>query len=225
MGGISPPFTEIERRMRVDSTSVVEPRRMPPGVMIIRDPKWWSRKELNSWIKHIYDGQGTGFDKEKRFQWCNVPTQEDSLQIVVRTFQTLPHSSSTLGYTPNELLYARKMQGQLTVPLTIDKATTWHNLPVARTVEVYAVYRTPLFQHLLEIHAEQKEMCELIRAVARMEQYGPIHVGITVTLRVCANRKRFRAREGFPTTPVTPTSTSRYRPPYHSPNVSTRLNY
>lgn len=55
---------------------------------------------------------------------------------------------------------------------------SWDDLPMAHTVEVYVVYRTPLLQQMLTMHSENQDTCELIQSVVHMEQYGPVHVSI-----------------------------------------------
>ncbi|KAF8598336.1 hypothetical protein BDV93DRAFT_512550 [Ceratobasidium sp. AG-I] len=73
-------------------------------------------------------------------------------------------------------MYAQKVQvDESSDDTTSNRQTTWNGLPVAWTIQVYTVYRTPLACHLLRAHSSHQGMCELIRSVARMEQFGPIH--------------------------------------------------
>ena len=177
MGGIAPPYNALESSMRVDPGSVIEKRRMPQGVQVLRDPKWWNRKELNAWIAHVLNGQKPRADTTRSFQWYNVPVPKAKAPITAHAFQKNAHPESTLQYSPNELLYARKVQLNAEDFDTNDElVASWNGLPLARTLQVYTVYRTPLGLHLLEIHSSHKEMCNLIRSVAQMEQFGPIHV-------------------------------------------------
>ncbi|KAF8594268.1 hypothetical protein BDV93DRAFT_515921 [Ceratobasidium sp. AG-I] len=185
MGGVPPPYAALEACMRIDPGSIIERRRMPPGFPVLRDPEWWSRKELNSWITHILKGQKAHADNSVRFQWHRVPVHEEAAPIVVRAFQARSHPESTLKYTQNELLYTRKVQSEVDKEdASIEDSASWRGLPVARTVHVYTVYRQALAQHLLSIHEPHKEMTELIKSVARMEQYGPVHPFSTlITMR------------------------------------------
>lgn len=176
MGGIPPPFTSIESKMRAGIGLIVEAKRMPPGVSVLRDPKWWTRTELNDWVRHILKGQAPDSDVSKRFQWHTVPCRSGEPQIIARTYQSTPHASSSLEYSPNELLYARRVQLQQSLSTPEMRLASWNSLPVARTVEVYAAYRIQLFQFLLQSHSDNQDMCELIRMVARMETFGPAHV-------------------------------------------------
>ncbi|KAF8598337.1 hypothetical protein BDV93DRAFT_594239, partial [Ceratobasidium sp. AG-I] len=82
MGGTTPPYSSLEKQMREDPGRIVERKRMPPTIQILRDPKWWSRKELNAWITHIVKGQKSNAESSTRFQWHHVPVRKDMPQLV-----------------------------------------------------------------------------------------------------------------------------------------------
>jgi hypothetical protein len=50
------------------------------------------------------------------------------------------------------------------------------SLPEARTTHVYAPYSLDLFNGLCTSHEGVPGMCELLSAIAKMEEVGPVHV-------------------------------------------------
>lgn len=221
-GGAVPSWIALEARSRTNVTAIVEPQRMPATVAIIRDPRSWKREELNRWIKHILDGQRGLIAESSRFQWREVPGPRGEIARVVHGYERKPFKRASGKFTKLETLYAQRVQQEA---MGIRKAATgdqWAGLPVARTTHVYAAYSADLRARLHELHAEEPDMLELIDEIARMEQFGPIHVSSPWGL-VIRRLTPFRESMAFPMT--LPRATRIYRCPQRGPlpNLSPQL--
>lgn len=155
---------------------VVEPSRMPRGLAVISDMKFWSREDLDKWITHILTGQIKASYVKKRFQFREIPGPAGRVPRIVRTYEEKPHPKSKLVYTPLELLYGKRVASEAQTQTKTSARADWGCLPLARTTHVYPAYDVQTFRALRKIHAEEEGMCALISAVAQMEKHGPIHV-------------------------------------------------
>jgi hypothetical protein len=53
LGGVQPSYKRIEEKMAAQPGSVISPSRLPPGITVLHNMKYWSRAETDAWIKHI----------------------------------------------------------------------------------------------------------------------------------------------------------------------------
>jgi hypothetical protein len=90
---------------------------------------------------------------------------------VIETMCFAASLASWLQWTPEELLYVERIsspsQGDLDPRL---------KLPEARTTHVYAPYSLDLFNGLCTVHEDIAGMQDLLSAIAKMEEVGPVHV-------------------------------------------------
>jgi hypothetical protein len=172
-GGVQPSYKHIEAMMVAQPGSVISPSRLPSGITLLRDMKYWSRSETDAWIQHILQGQRGTLPLKHRFNWqllLGTAKQRDR-HLTCVTFAAEP--TSRLNWTPEELLYTERIR----IPSNSD-----HNLhkgvPYARTSHIYAPYTLDLFNALSTLHENTPGMRDLLSAIARMEELGPIHVSV-----------------------------------------------
>jgi hypothetical protein len=161
--------------MREDPNQVILTCRMPQGYKVLRDLRWWKRAEVNAWIKHILGGQSGVISAECRFAWRSVPQPKGHDTVIVESFRPFPVENAVIPWTRTERLYGEFMQES--AQESVADVTPWSGLPCARTNHIYSPYTLEAYQNLIEIHAEDEAMLELIAEVASMEKLGPIHVG------------------------------------------------
>jgi hypothetical protein len=78
---------------------------------------------------------------------------------------------SRLQWTPEELLYVERMRQQ-----SHSDTSLYNGLPYTRTSHIYAPYSLDLFNALCTLHETTIGMRDLLTAIAKMEELGPIHV-------------------------------------------------
>jgi hypothetical protein len=174
MGGTQPSYSRIAAKMEQDPGSVVEASRMPPGFPVLRDVKFWTRLELDAWLKHIVDGQKGGVPQQNRFIWRLLPRPAKERELPPRPVSFKAIEGHTVRWTAEELLFAARKRAEQMPRATQDD--NWKGLPPARGSHVYAPYNVDLFTALRFIHEGHQGMRELLSEAAKMEELGPIHV-------------------------------------------------
>ncbi|KAF8608029.1 hypothetical protein BDV93DRAFT_504543 [Ceratobasidium sp. AG-I] len=169
-GHIKLSYKAVESRTASNPGSVISASRMPKNYVVLRDMKDWTRAELNGWIEHLRAGQTGKLDADRIFQFRSG--DEDNFDL----YRTTPHIDSTLKYTEAELLYARRMESETEAPGSVSNVRKWNGLPPARTTHLYHAYKLELYEYLMNEHQEHSGMNELLRVIATMERYGPIHL-------------------------------------------------
>jgi hypothetical protein len=174
MGGTQPSYSRIAARMEQDPGSVIEQGRMPAGFPILRDIKYWTRLELDAWLKHILDGQNGLIPDQNRFIWRLLPRPPKEPKLPPRQVSFKRFDGNHVRWTAEELLFAeRKRAGHVPGP---TRAANWKGLPPARGSHVYAPYNVDLFTALRFIHEGHQGMREVLSEAAKMEELGPIHM-------------------------------------------------
>jgi hypothetical protein len=153
--------------------SVISPSRLPPGITLLRDMKYWSRSETDAWIQHILQGQRGTLPLKHRFNWQLLPggAKQGDRHLTRVTFAAEP--ASRLKWTPEEILYAERVR----IPSNSDH-NLYKGLPYAQTSHIYAPYTLDLFNALSTLQENTPGMRDLLSAIARMEELGPIHVSV-----------------------------------------------
>lgn len=168
--------------------SVVDVARMPPRYPVLRDVKYWIRDELNAWTRHILNGQRNQIPEHAIFQLREVPAGKGRAPRITTYLERLKHPDAVLKYTRLERLYSESIELQTTEDIVNTTVELCEGLPLARTTHIYAAYTMELFSYLKKAHQSNQSMLRLISMVAKLEQYGPQHVGPRAFLRVaCAN--------------------------------------
>jgi hypothetical protein len=176
MGGTQPSYSRIATRMEQDPGSVIEACRMPPGFPILWDIKFWTRLELDAWLKHILDGQKGIILERNRFIWRLLPRPPKEHELPPRPVLFKAIDGHNVRWTGEELLFAeRKRAEHSRGPIGHDR---WKGLPHTRGSHVYAPYTVDLFTALRFIHEGHQGMREVLSEAAKMEELGPIHVRI-----------------------------------------------
>jgi hypothetical protein len=177
MDGSYPSYTHIEEQMCQEPDSVVLASRMPREIQVLHDMKHWSRAELEHWKAHILAGQRGQIPESSVFAWQVLPRPWNEPPKLVEHPTRALYLGASIQWTPNKLLYVKKMQLPVS-PSSTPVQSTWNDLLLARTSHVYAVYTVDLFQALLSLHKKDHALCSLVKEIAQMEQQGPIHVNI-----------------------------------------------
>jgi hypothetical protein len=151
--------------------SCIVPARMPPNVPILRDMKHWTRAKTDAWLHHLLEGQRGQLAPRSQFMWCILPSGPRGMERIIETVCFVVSPSSHLQWTPEELLYAERVSS----PATGDPDPQLE-LPEAWTTHVYAPYSLDLFNGLCTIHEDVAGMRDLLSAIAKMEEVGPVHV-------------------------------------------------
>jgi hypothetical protein len=180
MGGTQPSYSRIAARMEQQPGSVIEESRMPAGFPVSRDIKFWTRLELDAWLKHILDGQKGVIREENHFIWRLLPRPPKEPELPPRPVSFRCLEGHNVRWTPEELLFAeRKRVAHVPGPARDDN---WKGLPPARGSHVYAPYNVDLFTALRLIHEGHQGMREVLSEAAKMEELGPIHVRMPFNL-------------------------------------------
>jgi hypothetical protein len=155
--------------------SVILKRRLPANCPILRDLRLWTRAEINSWVRHLLDGQDSKLPAECHFGWRSVPQAKGRPEAVVEFFELRPVDRKAVPWTPAELLYGQLMENAPcdTEPRVLNP---WRGVPLARTNHIYSPYSIQQYNTLVDIHVEDELMLELISEVVTLERLGPIHV-------------------------------------------------
>jgi hypothetical protein len=171
LGGTQPSYKRIEDRMISEPGSCIVPARMPPNITVLRDMKHWTRAETDAWLHHILEGQRGQLAPRAQFMWRILPSGVRGIEKVIDTVCFAASPTSRLHWTPEELLYAEKVSSRANVD-----PDPRLELPEARTTHVYAPYSLDLFNGLCTIHEDVAGMRDLLSAIAKMEEVGPVHV-------------------------------------------------
>jgi hypothetical protein len=166
--------------MEQEPGSVIEAGRMPPGFPVLRDIKFWTRLELDAWLKHIVDGQRGILPEQNRFIWRILPQPPKERELPPRPVAFKAIEGQSVRWTAEELLFAERKRAEHSPRPTRDGS--WKGLPPARGSHVYAPYNVDLFTALRLIHEGHPGMREVLSEVAKMEELGPIHVRIQFDL-------------------------------------------
>jgi hypothetical protein len=175
-GGGQPSYLNIERAMQDCPNSVILKRRLPTNFTILRDLRLWSRADINLWVRHLLDGQDGILPPERRFGWRSVPQPKGRPELVVESFQPIPVDRKAIPWTAAELLYGQLMEKPPSN--TQQVPNPWGGLPLARSNHIYSPYSIQQYNTLVDIHAEDELMLDLIAQVVTLERLGPIHVSI-----------------------------------------------
>jgi hypothetical protein len=171
LGGTQPSYKRIEERMIIEPGSFMVPARMPPNISVLRDMKYWTRAETDAWLQHLLEGQRGQLPPRSQFMWRLLPGGTRGVEKVIETVCFAASSASRLQWTPEELLYAE--QNSLPSHGDLDPRL---ELPEAQTTHVYAPYSLDLFNGLCTAHDDIAAMRDLLSAIAKMEEVGPVHV-------------------------------------------------
>lgn len=176
MGGVQPSYTNIERRMLAEPGSYVAATRMPTGIDTLQDMRTWVRAQADAWVTHILDGQLGRIPRSQRFAWRIIPRPTSEKDRVVENPEFKAVEGSVLRWTADELLFKERMD--LEAQGESSRTDISKRLPLARTTHIYAPYSVDLFHSLKTIHAEEDDLLDLLVEVAKMEEFGPIHVRV-----------------------------------------------
>ncbi|QRV92566.1 hypothetical protein RhiJN_20584 [Ceratobasidium sp. AG-Ba] len=170
-GGDQPSYTHIEKMMNAEPYSVIEAKRMPAGITVLRDVSQWRRPETSAWINHFLERQQG--DLGKAFRWRLLTQRGKLVELPLSQTLIAPVSGARLAWTPLETGYAQEMNKESDTGHSEELAQTW--LPPARTSHVYSAYSVDLYDSLVKLHSQHAEMLNLLQAVAEIEALGPIH--------------------------------------------------
>jgi hypothetical protein len=88
--------------------------------------------------------------------------------VVVENFQPLPLDKRSVPWTRTERLYGQLMEDAHHDDLLLPRP--WHGLPMAQTNHIYSPYSLEQYNRLVDIHAEDELMLELISEVVSLER-------------------------------------------------------
>jgi hypothetical protein len=180
LGGTQPSYKRIEARMISEPGSFIVPARMPPNIPVLRDMKHWTRAETDAWLHHLLEGQRGHLPPRAQFMWRILPGTTGGMDKVIETVCFAASPASRLRWTAEELLYAARVS----LPAHADPDPRLE-LPEARITHVYAPYSLDLFNGLCTVHEGITGMRDLLSAIAKMEEVGPVHVRVCIEARWC----------------------------------------
>jgi hypothetical protein len=138
-GGGQPSYLNIEKAMCNNPNSVILRSRLPPGCTILCDLRLWTCAEIDTWVRHLLDGQDGILPADQRFGWRSVPQPKGSPELLVHSFKPLPLDRKAVPWTHTELLYAQLIEETLSKDST-HPPNTWDGLPPVCTNHIYSPY-------------------------------------------------------------------------------------
>jgi hypothetical protein len=143
--------------MEQDPGSVIEARRMPPGFPVLQDIKFWTRLELDAWLKHIVDGQKGVVPEQNHFIWRILPWPPKECELPPCPVSFKAIKGQNVHWTAEELLFAEHKRAEHSHGPTPDNS--WKGLPPVPGSHMYAPYNVDLFTALCLIHEGHQGKC------------------------------------------------------------------
>lgn len=156
------------------SHSYIDSKRLPRGILSLRDPHQWNRAEIETWYKHLIAGQNRDIPDDVIFQFSLVEQGTGTTPQTYRELCSARLAACTLAWGPDEKLYALKLSNQSD---SVVNRSGWNGLPLARTTCIYEPLDTALKAILSDMSTSNVQLGTLVSLLDEMEELGPVHVG------------------------------------------------
>ncbi|EUC58207.1 hypothetical protein RSOL_238670 [Rhizoctonia solani AG-3 Rhs1AP] len=143
-----------------------------PGVSTLKKVGEMKRDELILWYQWILDGQEQRLEPAHFFQFTRLPQPNSQVVLQFPEPITSRPSTSNLSWTPEEKLYARRIQKSAEDALN-DPA--WKGLPLARLQEVYEPFSASMRTAMSTGCSEEFQPAVIVSLLFELERYGPVH--------------------------------------------------
>lgn len=145
------PWTLVEQDCLQQNYFLVERKRLPPGVTVVRQSHQWSTNETLAWLKHLTDGDSGKLENDAVFQWLQTAPDvyhfEYSTSIAEGVIMRFEPDSIAFAWRVSEERASRNMREdhlppvplQPYVPLNPETIEYIHdNLPTSTVTELLA---------------------------------------------------------------------------------------
>ncbi|KAG8795078.1 hypothetical protein FRC12_018121 [Ceratobasidium sp. 428] len=148
---------------------------MPPGISVLKDVRFWVKRDVEAWATHLEKGQFGQLDESHVFQFHRVIRGHKGAAVKSTPLAGLTVDPELYKLTSAELLYSEGQRNRelLKKQPPAQSAQNW--FPPAQTSHIYAPFTIDDLRKLSLLHSMHPELLALLREIACLEGKGPLH--------------------------------------------------